>query len=179
MNALFRCLPAAARKKVTREGANRLSNFFPMMKWQVLFLALQCCWKKYLMIYKSCCFCRFSLLFLFCFLGFSSLAKINFAHTQSHTRLNILLLFLLSVPIFASLSLLSCKFVCAEQTTQTGFAITHTLIRNRIHLYTYNKQTFMQIFCWLAFVSFFLKFSYGLFVVVRSFIYRKRTGNVR
>lgn len=61
----------------------------------------------------------------FVILGFS-LAKINFAHTQSHTRLNVLLLFLLSVPIFASLSLLSCKFVCAEQTTQTGFALTHS-----------------------------------------------------
>lgn len=115
--------------------------------------------------YTSCCFCRFSLLFLFCFLGFSSLAKINFAHTQSHTRLNVLLLFLLSVPIFASLSLLSCKFVCAEQTTQTGFALTHTLIRNSIHF----QQTFMQICCWLAFVSFILQFSYCLFVVVRSY----------
>lgn len=93
--------------------------------------------------YKSCCCCcRFSLLFLFCFLGFSSLAKINFAHTQSHTRLNVLLLFLLSVPIFASLSLLSCKFVCAEQTT-TDRLRTHSLTHSYEIAYTYNKQTFI------------------------------------
>lgn len=91
--------------------------------------------------YKSCCCCcRFSLLFLFCFLGFSSLAKINFAHTQSHTRLNVLLLFLLSVPIFASLSLLSCKFVCAEQTT-TDRLRTHSLTHSYEIAYTYTLTT--------------------------------------
>lgn len=76
----------------------------------------------------------------FVILGFSSLAKINFAHTQSHTRLNVLLLFLLSVPIFASLSLLSCKFVCAEQTT-TDRLRTHSLTHSYEIAYTYTLTT--------------------------------------
>lgn len=53
------------------------------------------------------------------------LAKINFAHTQSHTRLNVLLLFLLSVPIFC-FSFASFLQVCLRRTNDTDRLRTHS-----------------------------------------------------
>lgn len=90
-----------------------------------------------------CCCCVFLCCSFFCYFGrFSSLAKINFAHTHnSHTRLNVLLLFLLSVPIFC-FSFASFLQVCLRRTNDDHrqASLTHTLIRNRAeHTLTTNR----------------------------------------